>query len=77
MCDVAFFVVFFVMTAPLRYLKHCQLIPCFTVQSKLPEDNLATDYYRKRKVFRFKGREVRRSFELMGQKYGVEFTEKK
>jgi hypothetical protein len=48
--------------------------PASTVQSKLPDDNLA-DYCRKGKVFYdLKGREVRKALELMGQKYGITFT---
>jgi hypothetical protein len=51
--------------------------PSSTVQTKLPESDLATITIGKGKVFYdLKGREVRkRALELMGQKYGVDFTE--
>jgi biopolymer transport protein ExbD len=52
--------------------------PSSTVQTKLPESDLATlTIGGKGKVFfDLKGREVRtRTLELMGQKYGVEFTD--
>jgi biopolymer transport protein ExbD len=50
--------------------------PASTVQSKLPDDNLATITVGKGKVFYdLKGREVRKkALELMGQKYGIAFT---
>ncbi len=79
MCDVAFLLLsFFVMTATAKIPEALPVdTPASTVQSKLPEDNLATITIGKGKVFfDLKGREVRKkALELMGQKYGVEFTE--
>ncbi|MFN7099023.1 MAG: ExbD/TolR family protein [Flavobacterium sp.] len=79
MCDVAFLLLsFFVMTATAKIPEALPVdTPASTVQSKLPEDNLATITIGKGKVFYdLKGREVRKkALELMGQKYGVEFTE--
>jgi hypothetical protein len=51
--------------------------PASTVQTKLPETDLATITIGKGKVFYdLKGREVRkRTLELMGEKYGVKFTQ--
>jgi hypothetical protein len=51
--------------------------PSSTVQTKLPDTDLATITVGKGKVFfDLKGREVRkRTLELMGQKYEVAFTE--
>jgi biopolymer transport protein ExbD len=79
MCDVAFLLLsFFVMTATAKIPEALPVdTPASTVQSKLPEDNLATITIGKGKVFYdLKGREVRKeALQLMGQKYGVEFTE--
>ena len=79
MCDVAFLLLsFFVMTATAKIPEALPVdTPASTVQSKLPEDNLATITVGKGKVFYdLKGREVRKeALQLMGQKYGVEFTE--
>ena len=79
MCDVAFLLLsFFVMTATAKIPEALPVdTPASTVQSKLPEDNLATVTIGKGKVFYdLKGREVRKeALQLMGQKYGVEFTE--
>lgn len=79
MCDVAFLLLsFFVMTATAKIPEALPVdTPASTVQSKLPEDNLATITVGKGKVFYdLKGREVRKeALLLMGQKYGVEFTE--
>lgn len=79
MCDVAFLLLsFFVMTATAKIPEALPVdTPASTVQSKLPDDNLATITVGKGKVFfDLKGREVRKkALELMGQKYGVEFTE--
>ena len=79
MCDVAFLLLsFFVMTATAKIPEALPVdTPASTVQSKLPEDNLATITVGKGKVFfDLKGREVRKkALELMGQKYGVAFTE--
>ncbi|MFV8369145.1 ExbD/TolR family protein [Flavobacterium sp. LB2R40] len=79
MCDVAFLLLsFFVMTATAKIPEALPVdTPASTVQSKLPEDNLATITVGKGKIFfDLKGREVRKkALELMGQKYGVAFTE--
>jgi biopolymer transport protein ExbD len=79
MCDVAFLLLsFFVMTATAKIPEALPVdTPASTVQSKLPDDNLATITVGKGKIFfDLKGREVRkRALELMGQKYSVEFTE--
>ena len=79
MCDVAFLLLsFFVMTATAKIPEALPVdTPASTVQSKLPEDNLATITVGKGKVFYdLKGREVRKeALQLMGQKYGVAFTE--
>jgi biopolymer transport protein ExbD len=79
MCDVAFLLLsFFVMTATAKIPEALPVdTPASTVQSKLPEDNLATVTIGKGKVFYdLKGREVRKeALQLMGQKYGVEFTD--
>ncbi|MFV8357291.1 ExbD/TolR family protein [Flavobacterium sp. XS1P32] len=79
MCDVAFLLLsFFVMTATAKIPEALPVdTPASTVQSKLPDDNLATITVGKGKVFYdLKGREVRKkALELMGLKYGVTFTE--
>jgi biopolymer transport protein ExbD len=78
MCDVAFLLLsFFVMTATAKIPEALPVdTPSSVVQTKLPETDLATITIGKGKVFfDLKGREVRkRALELMGQKYGVEFT---
>ncbi len=79
MCDVAFLLLsFFVMTATAKIPEALPVdTPASTVQSKLPEDNLATITVGKGKIFYdLKGREVRKvALELMGQKYGIAFTD--
>lgn len=79
MCDVAFLLLtFFILTATAKIPEALPVdTPQSTVQTKLPESDLATLTIGKGKVFfDLKGREVRRkTLELMGQKYGVEFTE--
>ena len=79
MCDVAFLLLsFFVMTATAKIPEALPVdTPASVVQTKLPEDNLATITVGKGKIFfDLKGREVRKkALELMGQKYGVAFTE--
>ncbi|MBP2283263.1 biopolymer transport protein ExbD [Flavobacterium sp. CG_23.5] len=79
MCDVAFLLLsFFVMTATARIPEALPVdTPASITQTKLPEKDLATITVGKGKVFfDLKGREVRkRTLELMGQKYGVAFTE--
>ena len=79
MCDVAFLLLtFFILTATAKQQEPLPVdTPASTVQTKLPETDLATITVGKGKIFfDLKGREVRkRALELMGQKYGVEFTE--
>jgi biopolymer transport protein ExbD len=80
MCDVAFLLLtFFILTATAKIPEALPVdTPSSTVQTKLPESDLATlTIGGKGKVFfDLKGREVRvKTLELMGQKYGVEFTE--
>jgi biopolymer transport protein ExbD len=79
MCDVAFLLLtFFILTATAKVPEALPVdTPSSTVQTKLPESDLATITIGKGKVFYdLKGREVRkRALELMGQKYGVDFTE--
>jgi biopolymer transport protein ExbD len=79
MCDVAFLLLtFFILTATAKIPEALPVdTPASTVQSKLPDTDLATITVGKGKVFfDLKGREVRkRTLELMGQKYGVTFTE--
>jgi biopolymer transport protein ExbD len=79
MCDVAFLLLtFFILTATAKVPEALPVdTPASTVQTKLPESDLATITIGKDKVFfDLKGREVRkRALELMGQKYGVKFSE--
>lgn len=79
MCDVAFLLLtFFILTATAKMPEALPVdTPQSTVQTKLPETDLATLTVGKGKVFfDLKGKEVRvRTLELMGQKYGVEFTD--
>jgi biopolymer transport protein ExbD len=79
MCDVAFLLLtFFILTATAKVPEALPVdTPASTVQTKLPETDLATLTIGKGKVFfDLKGREVRkRALELMGQKYGVTFTQ--
>lgn len=79
MCDVAFLLLtFFILTATAKQPEPLSVdTPASTVQTKLPETDLATLTVGKGKVyFDLKGREVRkRTLELMGQKYGVTFTQ--
>lgn len=79
MCDVAFLLLtFFILTATAKIPEALPVdTPASTVQTKLPEADLATLTIGKGKVFfDLKGREIRKkTLELMGQKYGVEFTE--
>ena len=79
MCDVAFLLLtFFILTATAKVPEALPVdTPASTVQTKLPETDLATITIGKGKVFYdLKGREVRkRTLELMGEKYGVKFTE--
>ncbi|KIA98697.1 MULTISPECIES: biopolymer transporter ExbD [unclassified Flavobacterium] len=79
MCDVAFLLLtFFILTATAKVPEALPVdTPSSTVQTKLPETDLATLTIGKGKVFfDLKGREVRkRTLELMGEKYGVAFSD--
>ena len=79
MCDVAFLLLtFFVMTSTAKIPEALVVdTPVSTVQTKLPEADLATLTVGKGKVFLdLKGREVRlRTLELMSEKYSVDFTD--
>jgi biopolymer transport protein ExbD len=79
MCDVAFLLLtFFILTATAKIPEALPVdTPASTVQTKLPESDLATITIGKGKVFYdLKGREIRkRTLELMGDKYGVKFTD--
>ena len=79
MCDVAFLLLtFFVMTSTAKIPEALVVdTPVSTVQTKLPEADLATLTVGKGKVFfDLKGREVRlRTLELMSEKYSVDFTD--
>ena len=79
MCDVAFLLLtFFILTATSKIPEALPVdMPSSTVQSKLPETDLATLTVGKGKVFfDLKGKEVRiQTLEKMAEKYGLEFTE--
>ena len=81
MCDVAFLLLtFFILTATAKVPEALPVdTPASTVQTKLPETDLATITIGKGKgkvFFDLKGREVRkRALQLMGDKYGVTFTQ--
>lgn len=79
MCDVSFLLLtFFILTATARQPEPLPVdTPSSTVQTKLPETDLATITVGKGKVFYdLKGRDVRKkTLELMGQKYGITFSE--
>ena len=79
MCDMAFLLLsFFIMTATAKVPEALPVdTPASTVQTKLPEDNLATLTIGKEKVFfGVTGREVRsETLGRMGDKYGVKFSE--
>ncbi|MFT7335954.1 MAG: biopolymer transport protein ExbD [Porticoccaceae bacterium] len=79
MCDVAFLLLtFFVMTSTAKIPEALPVdTPSSTVQTKLPETDLATLTVGKGKVFfDLKGKEIRlRTLELMSEKYGVAFTD--
>ena len=80
MCDVSFVLLtFFILTATAKVPEALPVdMPASTVQSKLPDSNLATLTIGKGKVFfDLKGKEVRiQTLEKMAEKYGVEFTDK-
>lgn len=79
MCDVAFLLLtFFVMTSTAKIPEALPVdTPASTVQTKLPETDLATLTVGKGKVFfDLKGKEVRtKTLELMAEQYGVTFTD--
>lgn len=79
MCDVAFLLLtFFILTATAKVPEVMPVdTPASTVQTKLPEKDLATITVGKGKVFfDVKGKDVRvRTLELMAQKYGVKFSD--
>ena len=85
MCDVAFLLLtFFILTATAKVPEALPVdMPSSTVQSKLPDSDLAIitigkgDDGKSKVFFDIKGREVRtRTLELMGEKYGVAFSDK-
>lgn len=79
MCDVAFLLLtFFILTATAKVPEALPVdTPASTVQSKLPDSDLAIITVGKGKVFfDIKGREIRkRTLEGMGAKYGITFSE--
>lgn len=79
MCDMAFLLLsFFIMTATAKVPEALPVeTPASTVQTKLPESNLATLTIGKEKVFfGVTGRAVReKTLERMGEKYKIQFTE--
>ena len=79
MCDVAFLLLtFFILTATAKVPEVMPVdTPSSTVQTKLPEKDLATLTVGNGKVFfDVKGKEVRvRALELMSDKYGVKFSD--
>ena len=79
MCEVAFLLLtFFILTATAKAPEVWPVdTPQSTVQTKLPEKNLATLTVGGGKVFfDIKGKDVRkRTLELMSNKYGVKFSE--
>jgi biopolymer transport protein ExbD len=78
MCDVAFLLLtFFILTATAKQAEPLPVdTPSSTVQTKLPESDLATITIGKEKVFfGVTGRDIRkRTLELMDLKYKVGFT---
>lgn len=79
MCDVAFLLLtFFILTATAKVPEALPVdTPASTVQTKLPDTDLAIITVGKGKVFfDIKGREIRkRTLEGIGAKYGIEFSE--
>ena len=79
MCDVAFLLLtFFILTATAKVPEVMPVdTPASTVQTKLPEKDLATLTVGDGKVFfDVKGKDVRvRTLELMAQKYNVTFSQ--
>lgn len=79
MCDVAFLLLtFFILTATAKAPEPLEVqTPNSTVQTKLPDTDLATITIGDEKVFfGVVGKDVRiRTLELMGEKYGIEFSD--
>jgi biopolymer transport protein ExbD len=79
MCDMAFLLLsFFIMTATAKVPEALPVeTPASTVQTKLPESNLATLTIGKEKVFfGVTGREVRvQTLKRMGEKYKIQFSD--
>lgn len=83
MCDVAFLLLtFFILTATAKLPEPLPVdTPSSTVQTKLPDSDLATltvgkSEGKEQVFFGVKGRDVRKkTLELMAQKYNVTFTE--
>nr|WP_315251900.1 biopolymer transporter ExbD [uncultured Flavobacterium sp.] len=79
MCDVAFLLLtFFILTATAKVPEALPVdTPASTVNTRLPEKNLATLTIGKGKVFfDIKGKQTRiRTLELMSDKYGVSFSD--
>jgi biopolymer transport protein ExbD len=79
MCDVAFLLLtFFILTATAKQPEPLAVdTPSSTVQTKLPETGLATLTVGKGKVFfGLVDRDIRvRTLELMGQEYGMSFSD--
>lgn len=79
MCDMAFLLLsFFIMTATAKVPEALPVeTPASTVQTKLPESNLATLTIGKEKVFfGVTGREVRvETLKRMGEKYKIQFSD--
>ncbi|MFM9824991.1 ExbD/TolR family protein [Flavobacterium sp.] len=79
MCDVAFLLLtFFILTATAKVPEVMPVdTPASTVQTKLPDTDLATLTVGKGKVFfDLKGREIRKkTLEFMSQKYKLAFSE--
>ncbi|MGA9637423.1 ExbD/TolR family protein [Flavobacterium sp.] len=80
MCDVAFLLLtFFILTATSKLPEALPVdTPSSTEQTKLPDSDLVTLTVGDDKVFfDLKGKDVRvKALELMGEKYGIEFTDK-
>ncbi|HTO35564.1 MAG TPA: biopolymer transporter ExbD [Flavobacterium sp.] len=79
MCDVSFLLLtFFILTSTAKIPEPLQVqTPSSTVQTKLPDTDLATITVGEEKAFfGVIGKDVRkRTLELMGEKYGVEFSD--
>lgn len=80
MCDVAFLLLtFFIMSSTAKIPEALPVdTPSSTEQTKLPDNDLITLTVGDEKVFfDLKGKDVRvKALELMGEKYGIEFTDK-